>query len=350
MPTNSHSRRNVLKTDLAASLGLASGMGLSMVPSQAGDRSAATDIHLSGAQPNFRPGSQPLDRDIRAKHNLPFRVSLNASTLMAYELPVDEQVDMIAAAGFDGAELWMRDIRAYLEKGGTTAKLKEQLEAGNLLLENIIGFSQWCNDDAEERAKALEVLREEMEIIASLGGGYIATPVMGMDRLDPAKFGEYAERYRAILELGDATGVVPLLELWGMGALHRVSDCAQITIATGHPKAAMLLDIYHVHRGGNSWETLDVLNGGRMPVMHMNDYPATPAWNELTDADRVLPGEGACPFHEVIPKLYKAGFRGGFSVELFNRGYWEQWDAKQMLEQSFARTVEVLTGAMEGMD
>jgi len=326
MSSRSFSRRNALKTGMAASLGLASGMAFS------------------------REITRTQSRQAGLKHNLPFRVSLNTSTLMAYELPVDRQIDLIAGAGFDGTELWMRDIQAYLEKGGTRADLKDKLEAGNLVLENIIGFSQWCNDDAEERKKALEVLHAEMEIIADLGGGYIATPVMGISALDPAKFDEYAARYLAILELGDQTGVTPLLELWGMGALHRVSDCAQITISTGHPKAAMLLDIYHVHRGGNTWDTVDVLNGGRLPVIHMNDYPATPAWNELTDADRVLPGEGSCPFNTVIPKLYKAGFRGGFSVELFNKGYWAQWNAEEMLAQSYEVTVSVLTKAMAGVN
>ncbi|MBC2838589.1 sugar phosphate isomerase/epimerase [Robiginitalea sp. SC105] len=324
MSIHSRSRRNALKTGLTASLGLASGMAFSM------------------------EDDQPKGRRATQKHELPFRVSLNTSTLMAYELPVDQQIDLIAGAGFDGTELWMRDIRAYLEKGGARADLKEKLEAGNLVLENIIGFSQWCNDDPEERKKALEVLQGEMEIIADLGGGYIATPVMGVEKLDPLKFDEYAQRYRAILELGDETGVYPLLELWGMGALHRVSDCAQITIGSGHPKAAVLLDIYHVHRGGNTWDTVDVLNGARLPVIHMNDYPATPAWNELTDGDRVLPGEGVCPFDTVIPKLYAAGFRGGFSVELFNQGYWSRWDAREMLERSYASTVAVLTGAMKG--
>jgi 2-keto-myo-inositol isomerase len=82
----------------------------------------------------------------------------------------------------------------------------------------------------------------------------------------------------------------------------------------------------------------------------MNDYPATPAYNELKDSDRVLPGAGTCPFSTVIPKLYHAGFRGGFSVELFNQGYWSQWDAKTMLEQSYQTTVSMLQQAMEGVE
>lgn len=324
MNSSSHTRRNALKTGVAAALGLSSGLAFS------------------------HSDSRPVGKGF--KHTLPFRVSLNTSTLMAYELPVDQQIDLIAAAGFDGTELWMRDIQAYLEKGGKAADLKEKLEAGNLVLENIIGFSQWCDDDPEIRKEALEVLQKEMEVIAALGGGYIATPVMGVPQLDPARFDAYAERYRSILDLGEQTGVYPLLELWGMGALHRVSDAAQIAMATGHPRAALLLDIYHVHRGGNSWDTVDMLNGARLPVIHMNDYPATPAWDALTDADRVLPGEGSCPFQTVIPKLYHAGFRGGFSVELFNKGYWSQWDAREMLAQSYARTVEVLAQAMEGVN
>ncbi|MFM1877984.1 MAG: hypothetical protein RLZZ241_850 [Bacteroidota bacterium] len=325
MNTEPFSRRNAIKTGMAATLGLASGMVAGMEQQ---------------SQPNpFKEENQ----------SLPFRICLNTSTLMAYQLPVDQQIDLIAAAGFNGTELWMRDIVAFLDAGGSRAALRDKLEDGNLILENIIGFSQWCNDDSEERQKAIDQLAAEMAIISDLGGTYIATPVMGIQNLDPLKFDEYAARYRAILELGDQTGVYPLLELWGMGALHRVSDCAQITIASGHPKAAMLLDIYHVHRGGNTWDTVDVLNGGRLPVIHMNDYPSQPAYNELKDSDRVLPGAGSCPFNTVIPKLYHAGFRGGFSVELFNQGYWAKWDAKTMLEQSYNATVSVLTQAMQGV-
>lgn len=277
-----------------------------------------------------------------SKNRLPVRVSLNTSTLMHYKLTADVQIDMVGQAGFNGIELWMRDIKTYLENGGTAEDLKQKLETYQLTLENIIGFSKWCSDDAEERKMALEQLREEMNITASLGGQYIAAPVQGIAVLDRNKYDDYAERYKAILELGDETGVTPLIELWGMGALHKVADCAHIVIATGHPKATMLLDFYHVHRGGNDWDTIDILNGKKLPVIHMNDYPGSPAFDQLKDSDRVLPGEGVCPFESVIPKLYQAGFRGGFSVELFNQGYWDTMDAKTLLKHSYEKTHAVV--------
>ncbi|MEO9893866.1 sugar phosphate isomerase/epimerase [Aurantibacter sp.] len=271
-------------------------------------------------------------------NKLPIRISLNTSTLLHYKLPVDVQIDMVAEAGFKGIELWMRDIQKYLENGGTAKQLKIKLKESSLVLENIIGFSKWCSDDALERKKALEQLAEEMKIIAAIGGKFIAAPVQGITEIDPNKYNEYAKRYNAILELGDQTGVTPIIELWGMGALNKIADCAQITIATGHPKATMLLDFYHVYRGGNDWDTIDVLNAGRMPVMHINDYPAAPSYEKLKDADRIFPGDGICPFNEVIPKLCEAGFRGGFSVELFNKGYWNTMDAKTLLKTCYEKT------------
>lgn len=289
---------------------------------------------------------QPYFENTSLKKILPVRISLNTSTLLHYKLDVDVQIDMVADAGFDGVELWMRDIKAYLEKGGTSEQLKRKLEDHGLILENIIGFSKWCSDDPEERKKAMEQLREEMIIIAGMGGKYIAAPVQGIESLDRNKYDDYAERYNAILNLGDETGVTPILELWGMGALNKVSDCAQIVIATGHPKATMLLDFYHVYRGGNDWDTVDILNGKKLPVIHINDYPSSPAYELLKDSDRVLPGEGVCLFDVVIPKLYDAGFRGGFSVELFNKEYWATMDAETMLKNSYEKTYEVVEKAL----
>jgi 2-keto-myo-inositol isomerase len=240
----------------------------------------------------------------------------------------------------------MRDIMAFLDQGGSGSQLGDLLKEGGLRLENIIGFSQWCSEDAEERKKAIDQLRKEMEVTASLGGEYIAAPVMGLEALDPAKFDVYSERYNAILALEKDTDIVPVLEIWGAGALHSVSDAAKIVIGTGHPKATMLLDFYHIYRGGNHWETLDILNGHKLPVIHMNDYPASPARELLTDGHRLLPGEGICPFNTVLPKLQRAGFSGGLSVELFNKDYWATMDADTMLRNSYEATRKVISHAM----
>ncbi|MDZ7718909.1 MAG: sugar phosphate isomerase/epimerase [Balneolaceae bacterium] len=323
MSKNNISRRQMIRNSGLAVLGAATGFGLS---------------------------KSKRDRAFRKTHNLPFRISMNTSTLQAYQLPADEQIKLVAGAGFEGIEMWVRDIRSYIDAGGTPEELRDLLDSNDLLLENMIGFSEWISDDAETRAEALSLLRSDMEMIAAMGGEYIAAPVQGIDSIDGTKLEDYAERYNTILELGEETGVTPILEVWGTGALHKVSDCIHIAIGSGHPDATVLLDFYHVYRGGNDWDTVNLVNAGKLPVMHMNDYPANPSRDQLTDADRVFPGEGICPYNEVIPKLYNAGFRGGFSVELFNREYWDSMDAETILAESYDRTYNVLADAMAGVE
>ncbi len=287
------------------------------------------------------PGSIPTKKE---KH--PFRISLNTSTIRGYKLPVEEQIALCANAGFEGIELWVSDVEAYIKKGGTPESLAKEINQRGLVLENMIAFSTWIADESERREEALRKIRQDMELTARLGGKYIAAPVQGIKAVQREKLPEYTERYRKVLLAGDETGVTPLLELWGAGPLNQLSDTAAIVIGSGHPRAAMLLDFYHLYRGGNSFESLRQINGSVLPVFHINDYPDSVERTSLTDADRVLPGDGSCPFDKVLPILYETGFCGGFSIELFNKSYWETMDVKTLLKESYDHTKAIITSAL----
>ena len=133
-----------------------------------------------------------------------------------------------------------------------------------------------------------------------------------------------ADRYRALLELGDKMGVQPLIELWGSSRnLNRIADVAFVALEANHPKASMLLDLYHLHKGGSDFLGLRQLNGAALLVIHTNDYPDLPL-DQLTDAHRVFPGDGVAPLGDILRTLSSTGFRGFLSLELFNRDYWKQ--------------------------
>ncbi len=272
----------------------------------------------------------------------PFRISLNTSTISGYKLPVPEQIALCGEAGFDGIELWIRDIVAYLDQGGDYETLSRLLKDNELILENMISFSTWIADNKDKREEGIEGMRKDMETTARLGGRFIAATVQGLSSIDRDKLPDYAERYRTILEMGDEMGVTPLLELWGAGVLNSLPETVYITLATGHSKAVPLLDFYHLYRGGNPFESLSLINGSRLPVFHINDYPAQPPRKELKDSDRVFPGDGICPFANVLPSLYQSGFRGALSVELFNKGYWETMSAREVLKTSYDKTATII--------
>ena len=271
----------------------------------------------------------------------PFRISLNVSTIRPYKLPVEQQIEVCGKAAFDGIELWMSDIQAFTEKGGRLADLAARLKDNRLILENIIGFAPWAVDDQNRREEGLQQMQREMDTTVALGGKYIAAPMQGVNRLDRS-LDDYAGRFLRVIEAGKASGVTPLLELWGSGALSKLSDAVYIIMATGHPDATLLLDFYHLYRGGNSFDMLNLINVSRLPVFHINDYPAVPPFNQLRDSDRVYPGDGICPFDSIMPLLHKGGFRGAFSVELFNEEYCRNNTVEQVLATTLEKTRKVI--------
>jgi len=273
----------------------------------------------------------------------PFRISLNTSTISIYKLQVEQQIEVCGATGFDGIELWVSDIQKYVDKGGSLADLARKLKDNRLVLENIIGFAPWASDDEERRKEGQQRMQREMEFTAQLGGKYIAAPVMGIKRIERERFDEYALRYRHILEIGQSVGVIPLLEIWGSGALHNLADAVHITLGTEHPDANLLLDFYHLYRGGNSFDSLKLLNVDRLPLIHINDYPNIPPREQLRDRDRVYPGDGVCPFPTILPYLFQSGFHGAFSVELFNESYCKEQPVEKMLAETLEKTKRTLT-------
>ena len=77
-------------------------------------------------------------------------------------------------------------------------------------------------------------------------------------------------------------------------------------------------------RSGSCWDSLKLLQGTAIHVIHVNDYPANPPREKITDADRVYPGNGIAPLTSFLRNLQAIEFRGSLSLELFNRTYWKQ--------------------------
>ncbi|MCD7976278.1 MAG: sugar phosphate isomerase/epimerase [Tannerellaceae bacterium] len=262
------------------------------------------------------------------------KLALNTSTISGYGLSLPEMISLTATAGFDGIELWVQDIEAYVKAGGTLEQLSSLIRNSGLSVENMIGFAPCLSEDETTRKKGVEQFRRELEMAKRLQSNHIAVTGAGLEepfhweRLDL-----YAGQLNEILEICENTGVQPLLELWGSHHLSKVEYVTAILMRTGRTDGALLLDLYHLYRGGNSWESLSVIDPAILPVIHINDYPGHLPFEQLTDADRVMTGEGICPTKSIFDLLEKKEYRGVFSVELFNESYWSLYTAEELLEK-----------------
>lgn len=257
----------------------------------------------------------------------PFRYSLNFGTLLGFNLSIEEEIDLAAEAGYDAIEPWTRKIEEFRRKGGQLADLRKRIEDHNLAVAGACAFFVWASDDDQARSKGIEQMKREMDGLREIGGTRIAATASGATdrRLDD--FRVLGERYRTILEIGEEFGVVPQLEVWGAAAtMNCLADVTAIAIHSGHAKAELLLDVYHLYRGGSSFESLALLSGTAMSCFHVNDYPADPPRERAADKDRVYPGDGVAPLGDILKTLRGNGFNGFLSFEVFNPNYWATKD------------------------
>jgi sugar phosphate isomerase/epimerase len=253
-----------------------------------------------------------------------FRYCLNTSTIHGEVIPIEKQIEFAHSAGYDGIEIWIRDVDKYVQAGGKLSDLRKRIQDAGLQVESAIAFANWIVDDDAKRTQGLEQAKREMQIVVDLGGKRIAAPPAGATNGERLNLDQAAERYRALLEVGAQVGCVAQLEVWGFSKnLSRLSEVLYVAAQSQHADACILPDIYHLYKGGSQFEDLKFLAGNKVHVLHMNDYPNLPR-DTINDADRVYPGDGVAPVSQALKTLINSGFQGVLSLELFNRAYWSQ--------------------------
>ncbi len=255
----------------------------------------------------------------------PFGYCFNTSCVRGQKLTLDQQVDLVIKAGYEGIEPWIRDMQAFKESGGSLKDLGKRLADHNVQVVSAIGFAQWIVNDDQQRARGLETAKHDMGLLKELGGVRIAAPPVGATDIEGFDLFAAAERYYDLCEVGRNEGITPQLELWGFSkTLSRLGELAFVASEAGHPDACILPDIYHIYKGGSSFEGLKMLNGQHIHCFHVNDYPADPPRATIADKHRVHVGDGIAPVTKILQMVHQAGCRGMLSLELFNPEYWQQ--------------------------
>lgn len=250
------------------------------------------------------------------------KYAFNPSTIREFHLPLEDQVALVIAAGFDGFEPWLKDVYAA-EAAGRLPTIRSMAEDAGLEFVNGIAFGSWANPDKKIRDAGMQETRRDMVMLRKLGCRRIAASMFGVHKPGSpiVPLSDIAERYAQVLEIGREEGVRPLLEYWGHSVnLNTPEDAFSVISMTGAKDAAILADVYHTYRGGGSFDTYRKMTETIVPILHVNDYPAR-SRQKLTDADRVWPGDGDAPWEQIMGNLAYAGNSPWLSLELFNKHY-----------------------------
>ena len=279
----------------------------------------------------------PVMSEVKPAAKPTFTLCLNMSTIRGHNLGFIKELEVAAKAGFRSVEIWIDSLQTYLNQGGTLPEARKRISDLGLQVENAIGFASWIVDDAATRAQGTEQLKREMEMLAQLNCKRTAAPPVGATQNPGLDLKKAAERYRAILEIGDQTGVVPLLEMWGGSKnLSRISEVLYVAAESGHPAARILLDVFHLYKGGSSLDSLPLVGKPCIEVFHINDYLETTSPATISEPDRIYPGDGVAPIQRILQTIRNPDRPIVLSFEVFNKSYYAQ-DALIVAQTALAK-------------
>jgi 2-keto-myo-inositol isomerase len=267
-----------------------------------------------------------------------FTYALNTSTIRPQGLM--DKIEIAAEAGYDAIELWNDDLTAYEQDGGSLADVKRALDDRGLFVPSVIALHGWLDTTGEEHQQAVEEAKRRMAQAVAIGAPHIvASPPRGVADLQVG-----GKNYRELLEIGQEIGVKPAMEFLGfVSGVHKVEHAWEVITAADHPDSTIVLDPFHIYRGGGENDDIRGIPEDKIAIFHFNDAPTEPPRAEQTDADRVYPGDGILDLREMISILKAAGYGRTISLELFNPSYWED-DPREVARIGLEKMKAVVEG------
>jgi 4-hydroxyphenylpyruvate dioxygenase len=229
---------------------------------------------------------------------------------------LEEKLAAIAAAGFDGVEIFENDFLAF---DGSPAEVGRLVREAGLDITLFQPFRDFEGLPEPQRARAFDRAERKFDLMQEMGTDLIlvcssVSPIAlgGIDRAaaDFAELGERAARR------GLRVGYEALA--WGRHVNdHR--DAWEIVRRADHSGVGLILDSFHTLARRIDPDTIRSIPGDRIFMVQLADAPQIDMdllyWSRHF---RNMPGEGDLPVPAFMRAVAATGYDGPLSLEIFN--------------------------------
>lgn len=227
-----------------------------------------------------------------------------------------EKLDAIAAAGFDGVEIFETDLLTF---GASPAEVGAMARDLGLEITLFQPFRDFEGLPEPQRARAFERAKRKFGLMQELG-----TDLMLIcSNVSPAAIGGVDRAAADFAELGSiakSAGVRVGFEAlaWGRHVSdHR--DAWEIVRRADHPNVGLILDSFHTLARGIDPDTIRSIPGDRIFIVQLADAPLIEMdllyWSRHF---RNMPGEGDLRVVDFMRAVAATGYAGPLSLEIFN--------------------------------
>lgn len=227
-----------------------------------------------------------------------------------------EKLDAIAAAGFDGVEIFEQDL---LTCPLTPEAVRRRLADLGLALELFQPFRDFEAVPADRLVANLRRARYKLALMERLGATQLLVcSNVAADCMDDD--GLAAEQLAQLADLAAAHGVRVSYEALAWGRwVNDYEHAWRIVELADHPALGTCLDSFHILSRGSDPAAIEVIPGEKIFLLQLADAPVMSMdvlqWSRH---HRCFPGQGGLDVAGLTAHALRAGYRGPLSLEVFN--------------------------------
>lgn len=247
------------------------------------------------------------------------------------------------AAGFEAIELRRVDFKRCHERGLSNDAVLALVRDSGLKVSAVGTEYGWTFAARDDRERLFASLEEACTNAVALDCGTV------MSGIGPgaASFEEAVANVRRAGEIAARHGLRLALEYQFQHPIVSSLDILRDLVGrAGQPTVGLLLDAYHLQRGGRPGRGFDDVPGSEIFYVQYSDVPDAPPVS-MPPTDRLPPGKGVVRWSDLLQSLADKGYRGYLSYEAPNPAHWAR-DAAGVAREGVQATRDALDRAFEG--
>ncbi len=233
-------------------------------------------------------------------------------------------LEIARKADFDAVELTFDKVEPTIEGKGVD-KLGRDIEEHGLVVASINGPENF-NLLTKEEFSNLTKRAHDLAMAAPKIGCNLLVPVPSNVRSQ--KTNEVvSEAASALSNLAETCGSSIKLGLEFLGipmcSINNLGTAAEVVREVGKPNIGLVIDSFHMHLSRTAFSEIARLPRERIFMVHVNDSEEGNVGN-LTDANRLFPGQGVIDLNQFKAVLENTAYGGFLSLEVLRPDYWHQ--------------------------
>lgn len=237
----------------------------------------------------------------------------------ASPVPLPTRIEQAARAGFTGFGLMHVDLQAFL-RDSDLPTLRQTLADNGITTLELEFLTDWWKDGGEREASD-KTLRHLLDASEALSPHHvkIAPDITG----GPFELDRWAEGFHRVCEAFTQVGTTVALEFMPFSNINTLARGIELVTTAGHPAGGLMIDLWHVERGGATLEELAQVPLGLVKGVELDDGDAQQVGDGYSDTvlRRRLCGQGSFRIAEFINIMRDIGWTGPWGVEILSETY-----------------------------